>query len=457
MDIKGKKVLIVGFGRSGLAAAKYCFERGALVTVTDEKPESAFKKDVAEAFGPASNCGGLKSAATYFGSHPLHLFEEADVIIPSPGVPLDMEGLKVARKRGVPIMGEMELVISEIKAPIIAITGTNGKSTVTTLIGEMLKEAGKKALVGGNLGTPLIELLRTTSDERLTTDFIVLEVSSYQLEITPNFHPHIALLLNITPDHLDRYASYDEYIAAKELIVRNLTAKDHFIYNEEDPLVKKIAKKTKAKKTGFATEEIGSRKSEVRSPTSDFSPLLLTIDLSRAKIKGQHNKENIIAAVLAAGVAGCSAEAVQRVIETFKGLPHRNQFVREVSGVKYFDDSKGTNVGAVVKSLEGFDSKVVLIAGGLDKGGSYDPLRPLIKEKVKALVLIGTAKDKIANELGDLTKVVKAGSMADAVREASALALTGDVVLLSPACASFDMFKDYADRGNKFAEEVKKL
>jgi UDP-N-acetylmuramoylalanine--D-glutamate ligase len=284
-----------------------------------------------------------------------------------------------------------------------------------------------------------------------------LEVSSYQLEITPNFHPHIALLLNITPDHLDRYASYDEYIAAKELIVRNLTAKDHFIYNEEDPLVKKIAKKTKAKKTGFATEEIGSRKSEVRSPTSDFSPLLLTIDLSRAKIKGQHNKENIIAAVLAAGVAGCSAEAVQRVIETFKGLPHRNQFVREVSGVKYFDDSKGTNVGAVVKSLEGFDSKVVLIAGGLDKGGSYDPLRPLIKEKVKALVLIGTAKDKIANELGDLTKVVKAGSMADAVREASALALTGDVVLLSPACASFDMFKDYADRGNKFAEEVKKL
>ncbi|OGQ50269.1 MAG: UDP-N-acetylmuramoylalanine--D-glutamate ligase [Deltaproteobacteria bacterium RIFCSPLOWO2_02_FULL_47_10] len=425
MELKGKKLLVVGFGKSGQATAKYCLEHGANVSVTDEKPLSSFDLSTQ----------ALKHLNTFFGSHPSHIFTEADIIVVSPGVLPTLDGLNAARKKGIPIIGEMELVFDEIAAPIIAITGTNGKSTVTTLIGEILKEAGKKVLVGGNLGTPLIDLI-SEIDEARTTDYVVLEVSSYQLEITPSFHPKIAVLLNITPDHLDRYANYEEYINAKALIVKNLTVKDYLVYNEDDALVCKIAKGAKAKKIGFSKE------------------ISREIDISRAKITGLHNKENIIAAAKAVSITGCPAEAIQKVINTFTGLPHRNQFVREVNGVKYFDDSKGTNVGAVVKSLEGFDCKVILIAGGLDKGGSYDPLRPLIKERVKALILIGEAREKIARAVGDLTKVVMADSMAAAVGGAAAAASSGDVVLLSPACASFDMFKDYAHRGNVFIEEV---
>lgn len=451
MNLKGKKILIVGFGRSGQAAARFCLERGAIVSVTDSRPAKDFDL----------NTSTLKYLNTYFGSHPVQIFTDADMIVPSPGVPMTLDGIKAALKMGIPVVGEMELVLDEIKAPIIAITGTNGKSTVTTLIGEMLKEDGKHVLVGGNLGTPLLDML---SGGPKNIDFVVLEVSSYQLEITPNFHPHVAVLLNITPDHLDRYGNYEEYIDAKALIARNLTAKDVLVYNEEDPLVVGIAKRAKAKKIGFSAEQNRSKKSEVGSKRSDFLPptsyLLLhlsELDLSRAKITGRHNEENIIAAALSVGAVGCSMKAVQKVIDTFTGLPHRNQLVREVHGVKYYDDSKGTNVGAVVKSLEGFDAKVILIAGGLDKGGSYDPLRPLVKDKVKALILIGAASDKIADALGDLTETIKAGSMSSAVKEAAKRAVAGDVVLLSPACASFDMFKDYAHRGNVFAEEVKKI
>lgn len=429
MNIKGKKVLIVGFGRSGQAAARYCLEHGAQVTVTDKRLATDFDLPTCR---PAD-------LSTYFGSHPLHIFEEADIIIPSPGVPLTLEGLVKAKKLGIPVIGEMELVVNEFKAPIIAITGTNGKSTVTTLIGEILKESGKNVLVGGNLGIPLIEMLATCRPTDLPTDFIVLEVSSYQLEITPSFHPYIALLLNITPDHLDRYANFEEYISVKELIIKNQHPTDFIIYNEEDELVAEIAMRSKAKKIGFSFK---------REPS---------IDISRALVTGLHNKENMLAAICTAEVLGCKTAFVQKTIENFKGLPHRNQFVREVSGVKYFDDSKGTNVGAVQRSLEGFDSKVVLIAGGLDKGGSYEPLKPLIKDKVRALVLIGTAKGLMKKEFKGLTKIIEADSMAAAVREAAAIALAGDIVLLSPACASFDMFKDYADRGNKFAQEVMKL
>ncbi len=461
MNIKDKKVLIVGFGRSGQAAARYCLEAGAIVTVTDSN------SNVAQDFSPA-NIGRSEDLRYIFGSHPAHIFTNADIIVVSPGVPLDIEPLKAAKKKGVPIVGEMELVLDKIKAPIIAITGTNGKSTVTTLIGEMLKEAGHNVLVGGNLGTPLIELLRTTpvrrpfggNDERRKTDFVVLEVSSYQLELTPSLHPHVALLLNITPDHLDRYASYEDYINAKALIAKELTNEDFLIYNEGDELVCKIAKGSKAKKIGFSIKNVAQDFSPAnigRSKDLRYKDQATTIDISRAKITGTHNRENIMAASLACEALGCGSDAIQRVIETFKGLPHRNQFVRDVGGVKYYDDSKGTNVGAVVKSLEGFDSKVILIAGGLDKGGSYSPLRPLVKEKVKGLILIGAAKEVIARELGDLTKAVTCDSMAAAVREAAAMAAPGDVVLLSPACASFDMFKDYADRGDRFVDEVRRL
>ncbi len=426
MELRGKKILIVGLGRSGLAAARYCLRSGAEIVLNDARPLSELKLDLAEFAG----------AALHFGSHPEGVFTSADMIVISPGVPLSLAAIEAAKAAGVPVVGEMEL--AEISSKIIAVTGTNGKSTVTTLIGEMLKAAGLKVAVGGNLGTPLLEMI----DEVNSADWTVLEVSSYQLEITPSFHPDIALLLNVTPDHLDRYSGYEEYVFAKALIAKHQTAYDTFIFNSDDPVVAKISEDVRARKIPFSGRRV---------------PQLEGVDFSKAKISGQHNLENLIAATYAATTAGVANSEIQRVIETFSGLPHRNQFVRELGGVKYFDDSKGTNVGAVVKSLEGFDEKIILIAGGLDKGGGYEPMKPLVKDRVKAMILIGTATELMANEFHGLTKIVRARDMKEAVKFAADEASAGDVVLLSPACASMDMFKNYAERGDVFANEVRKL
>ena len=426
MELRGKNILIVGLGKSGIAAARFCQRAGAHLTLNDAKPLPEIKLDLSE----------FSKAELHFGGHSSEVFSKADIIVVSPGVPLTLPALEVARKAGVTIVGEMEL--ADIKSKIVAITGTNGKSTVTTLIGEMLKAGGFKVSVGGNLGTPLLDMM----EEVNSADWTVLEMSSYQLEITPSFHPNISLLLNITPDHLDRYSSYEEYIAAKALIAAKQHAGDTFIFNSDDPLVAKIAEGVRCNKIAFSGSLIPSFKG---------------VDFSKAKITGQHNVENLIAATLAAISAGVRPSAIQKVVESFTGLPHRNQFVREFNGVKYFDDSKGTNVGAVVKSLEGFNTKVVLIAGGLDKGGSYDPMKPHVREKVRAMVLIGAATELMAKEFNGLTKVVKARDMAEAVKAAAGLAKNGDVVLLSPACASMDMFKNYAERGDVFANEVRKL
>ncbi len=425
VKVKGKKILIVGFGKSGQAAARYCLENGADVTVNDSRPASDFDL----------RTYGLKDLRTCFGSHPLELFESADIIVVSPGVPLDLDGVKAANAKGTPIVGEMELF--EIKKPVIAITGTNGKSTVTTLVGKMLKKNGTKAVVGGNLGTPFLDML----EEYKNAEYVVLEVSSYQLEISPHLHPYIAVLLNITPDHLDRYSSLNSYIAAKALITKNLIGNDYLVYNESDPEVVNISRSAISKKIGFSLN----------------SKLPDGINLDDAKIVGSHNRENLITAAIIADIAGCSKESIQYVINNFPGLPHRNRFIREVNGVKYFDDSKGTNIGAVEKSLAGFDSKVILIAGGLDKGVDFTPIKEIIHSKTKAVVLIGAAQKRIAMVLNGSTEIVMADDMAAAVREAAARAATGDIVLLSPGCASFDMFKSYAHRGDVFVGEVEKL
>ncbi|PIR17651.1 MAG: UDP-N-acetylmuramoyl-L-alanine--D-glutamate ligase, partial [Deltaproteobacteria bacterium CG11_big_fil_rev_8_21_14_0_20_49_13] len=322
MELKGKKILIVGFGRSGAAAARYCLGQGAKVTVTDTRTEESFDISALASMSESWQAHELALLRTFFGGNPAHLFEEADIIVPSPGVPLELEGIRRARAKKIPIVGEMELVLDKIKAPIIAITGTNGKSTVTTIIGEILKDAGKDVLVGGNLGTPLIELLEgeagSERQEAGKTDFVVLEVSSYQLEISPNFHPQVALLLNITPDHLDRYNSMEDYIKAKALIDKNLTEKDVLIYNGSDELVAKIAAASKAKKLPFSLKD--------QRPFKD-------IDLNKAIIKGAHNKENLLAALFAVNALGIEPKVAQRVFEKFKGLPHRNQFVREIDGI----------------------------------------------------------------------------------------------------------------------------
>lgn len=427
MDVKNKKVLVVGYGKSGQAAARFCLEQGALVTVTDLKPASEFTKDegparhaslrlAGEAGGRWTTC----SSSFVFGGHPLHLFDEADIVVVSPGVTLTLEGVVRAKKRGIPVVSEMEL--AEIKAPIIAVTGTNGKSTVTTLIGNILTKSGIPNCVGGNIGVPLVDLMNQARDAK----YVVLEVSSFQLETTPGFHPHIAVLLNITPDHLDRYSNFEGYVAAKALIVRNMTADDWLVFNESDPAVSRIARNSRARLAPFSGDS-------------------------------NINRENMLASAMAGGLAGATNGAAGEVFENFRGLPHRIQFVCEINGVKFYDDSKGTNIGAVVRALESFDAPVVLIAGGLNKGLSFEPLRPVVKKKAKGLILLGSAREDIRRQLGDLVDTILVDDMSAAVREAAARADPGDIVLLSPGCASFDMFKDYAHRGEVFQKEVNRL
>lgn len=453
MKLKGEKVLVVGLRRTGVASAKFLAMRGAQVTVTDkDKPES-FKEE-------KRALRGLKVKYS-LGEHKLKDFLQAKLIVVSPGVPLTIPELESARKAGIRIIGELELAYRFVKVPIIAITGTNGKSTVTSLIGEILKNEGKKVFVGGNIGNPLLNL--ALSKERV--DFAVVEVSSFQLETIEVFKPSIALMLNITPDHLDRYPNMESYVQAKARIFMNQSESNWAVVNFDDNLAMKSFEGAKSRLLGFSL----NRKPATSSRTwvkgdvvfveleNNGSRCRLSIPLNDMKLAGLHNVENVCAAVSACVLAGASADSILKTINTFQGLAHRVQFVREVNGVRYFDDSKGTNVGAVEKSLTGFNSPVVLIAGGLDKGSDFTLLRPLLKKHARALILIGDAKEKMFKQLGDVVPTHFATDMKDAVRKASECAKRGDVVLLSPACASFDMFKNYAHRGEVFQEAVKEL
>ena len=427
MDLKEKTVLVVGLGKSGIAACRYLVEQGARVIAND------LRNDVQK---PA---GGVECL---LGSHDVGLAQQADLVVVSPGIPLHLPMLIKARERNIPIVGEMELAIVELTSgpassewpAFIAITGTNGKTTTTMLIAHLLKAIGKKVCVAGNIGTPLLSCI---SDAR-HSDWVVLEVSSFQLETTPSLHPRIAVWLNTTPDHLDWHASFADYVAAKRKIFEQLPDDGCGIYNDRDAAIIAALPKTRATLIPF------------------HSTTPVDWDLTRVKLEGVHNRENTIASLLAVQrlVTKENHHHIQRALESFTPPPHRLQFIREVHGVRYYDDSKGTNVGATVKALESFSSPVVLIAGGRDKGGSYDPLCSIVREKVKLLVLIGEAAAAMDRALGTMTRVVRARSMEDAVMVAHATAVAGDVVMLSPACSSFDMFRDYAHRGQVFQEAV---
>lgn len=435
MNFKGKKILIVGFGVSGQAAARFLMRRGAKVAVTDSRQLAdlgTFPKD-------------LRTLEGFWGGHPEEAFRGRDLIVLSPGVPLELPELKRAKKRGVKVVGEFGLAASLLKSPMIAVTGTNGKSTTVTLIEAMLRKARKKVALGGNIGTPLMEIV----DENKKFDWVVAEVSSYQLEtcLKP-FRPKIAVLLNITEDHLDRYPSFKAYAKAKFRIFADQTSKDTLVYGADDPLVAGGVKRAKSKKIPISASGPSDR---IIFGKEEYS-------LARAKLIGLHNRENMTAAIAAARTAGASPQAIQKTLETFEGLPHRTQFVREREGVRFYDDSKGTNVDAAVKSLLGFeDGRVVLIAGGRDKGGSYAPLREVARRKTKLVLTIGEAGPAIAKALKGGVEVVPADTLDRAVRVAVERARPGDTVLLSPACSSFDQFRDYKDRGNTFQRLVKQL
>ena len=429
-DLRGKEVVVVGLGTSGSAAARLAVARGARVIGTDGKSVEALGATATELTKLGVDVrGGAIDAAD---------FSKADLVVVSPGVP-SFDKLDVAEKKGKKIIGEVELafICRKFPCPVVAVGGTNGKSTVTSLVAALLEGAGKKVFAGGNLGEPWANHV----DEKF--DVVVLEVSSFQMERIDAFHPNVAALLNVTADHLDRYPSMHAYAHAKGNFFERQTEADAAVVPANDELCLAQAKRGKARIISFGPG--GDSQMNVEFPG----------------LRGGHNKLNTAAAV--AIVDGLqkdlvSDSVVARVFSAFRSLPHRMELVAEIDGVRYYDDSKGTNVGATVTALEGMkEEKAVLIAGGKDKGGSYDPLVTALAKRGRAVVVIGEAAAAITNAIGDRLPVEPAKTMNDAVRAARALAKPGDAVLLSPACSSFDMFKDYKHRGDEFARAVREI
>jgi len=429
--------------RSGIAAARVLHALGARVTITDKKPLDQLAPQV-----HALGTGGIAIEA---GGHPDRIFIDTDLVVLSPGVPKIPQVIS-ARRHGVRVISELELGWFLSDAPFAGITGTNGKSTVTTLVGLMLQKAGKKTLVAGNIGNALTE----TPELLHGQDWIVVELSSFQLEDIDTFRPRVAAILNITQDHLDRYATIAEYGEAKARIFENQANGDVLVLNFDDPLVRAMARRAPSRIIPFSRFEKHENGACIENGDLVVgNKIVCRID--EILIKGVHNLENAMAAAAVALAASADPASVAAVLREFPGLEHRLEFVREKDGVTYINDSKGTNVGAVLKSVEGFTRPVILIAGGLDKGSDFSPLFDLFRRKVKLLVLIGKAAEKMAKAVGTATETVLAKTLQDAVQLAAKRAANGDVVLLSPACASFDMFKDFEDRGRQFKEAVKSL
>jgi UDP-N-acetylmuramoylalanine--D-glutamate ligase len=447
MELRGQRTLVVGLARTGVALARFLGEAGARVAVTDQAPAA----ELAEARRALAD---LDISEELGIPQPARVYDY-DLILLSPGVPPELPWLKAARRAGVPVWGELELAHRFITIPIIAVSGTNGKTTATTLVGKFLAAGGFKPLVGGNIGTPLISLVA----QQWEADFLVLEVSSFQLDTAPHFHPRAAALLNITPDHLDRYPDFAAYAASKAGLFRCQTTGDLKVLNVDDPVMRAL-EQGPSRLYRFSTLETLSSGAWVED--DDIRVKLASGQQERFPLQdillpGRHNLENIMAALLLALDAGAAPAACREVLARFPGLPHRLEWVARIAGVDFYDDSKGTNVGAVARSLAFFDRPVILIAGGRDKDSDFSVLSPFIRDKVKALVLVGETKEHLARVWDGLAPVHPAADMAAAVSKAWELSRPGDVVLLSPACASFDMFRDYAQRGETFQQLVREV
>ena len=444
MELKDKKILVVGLARTGVAVARFLAGQGAAVTVTD-------MKNASELSSYLEQLADL-DIAYELGFHDDATFLGVDMIVMSPGVPMDIPPVKLARDRERLVISEIELAFCFIRAPFAAITGTNGKTTTTTLTGEIFKSCGFNAFVGGNIGKPLIDLV--TSGESI--DLVVAEISSFQLEGIVSFRPKVAVLLNLTEDHLDRYADFQEYIDAKARIFENQNVEDFAVLNMDDPLVAAFADKLKARVVPMSQTRVLTRGIFHQDGCITFIWDGRTEHFSTAsyKLRGVHNIENIMAALATTLLMGCDARQAQLAVESFSGLHHRMELVRVLNDVAYYNDSKGTNVGSVVKSLESFAGKVTLIAGGKDKGGDYAPLANLVKDRVSHLILLGEARQRIYQALGSLTDTCMVGSLEEAVVKAFQVTEPGGVVLFSPACSSFDMFRNYEERGELFASLV---
>jgi UDP-N-acetylmuramoylalanine--D-glutamate ligase len=445
MELSNKRVMVVGLGVSGVAAARFLAARGAKLVMTDRRLDL--------------ERGNLPAGTLKLGAEDAIWIDGVDLVVTSPGVPRDSVLLRAATERRISVIGEIELASRFLKAPIAAVTGTNGKSTVVVLLGEILKASERRTFVGGNLGTPLIDAVGGE------WDVAVVEVSSFQLEWIEKFQPKAAVHLNLTDDHFDRYKNLADYGRAKARLFENQNASDYAIMNRDDPNVWKLARHMRSRVIGFGHThgESGAsiwfdEKANAIVFEFDFQGKRRgRISLNGFRLRGWHNISNAMAASAAALALGVEAAEIERALASFRGLPHRIEVVHELGGVSYIDDSKGTNVGAVVEAIDALAAPIILIAGGLDKGGDYAPLRRPLKEKVKLAILNGAARDKMAAALAGATKIESVATLKEAVEHAARAARPGDTVLLSPACSSFDQFKDYAERGNVYKELVRAL
>jgi len=449
LELTNKRVLVVGLGKSGLAAAHFLKAHGARVTVSDARPITLIKE-----LSSLLDEGFIVEA----GSHGLLTFRRQDLIVVSPGVPMATPELMTVRAVGAHIIGELELGAQFLQGEVIAITGSNGKTTTTALLGEILKASGRPTLVGGNIGRPVTAMVAESTPETWS----VLEVSSFQLETVETFKPRIAVVLNITPDHLDRHGTFAAYAAAKARITERQTPADFLILNAEDAPTQGIAAKTNARIYWFSARRQIKQGAFVHGESVFFiakegttpEPVMPVVEIGLA---GSHNVENVLAAVCAARLAGVPAETVRKAVAAFQAVEHRLEFVRELHGVRYFNDSKATNVDATAKAVEAFPGGILLILGGKDKDSDYSVLAPLLRQRVQTVITIGSAAEKIEHQLAGVVKIERAGTMERAVALAREQADPGDVVLLAPACASFDQFENYEHRGRVFKDLARQL
>jgi UDP-N-acetylmuramoylalanine--D-glutamate ligase len=447
MELNNKRVLVVGLGKSGVASALFLKAHGARVTVSDTKSGDELRNEI-----PTLLDHGITVET---GGHGERTFRGQDLIVVSPGVPVDAAPLAQARALGESVIGEIELAAQYLPGPIVAITGSNGKTTTTTLTGEILTAGGLPTLVGGNIGTPAISLAGRARPETV----IVLEVSSFQLETIKTFRPRIAVVLNVTPDHLDRHKTLEVYVDAKARIFENQGPEDFAVLNADDPTCVTMAARTRAQVFWFSRQKEVAQGAWVRDGNILFregTQQREVMQVSEIPLKGAHNLENVLAAACAGVLMGCEPEKIRQAVRDFKAVEHRLEFVATIRGVDYYNDSKATNVDATIKALESFPANIHLILGGKDKGSDYTVLNELLRQRVKRVYTIGAAAAKIESQIKSV-EIVHAETLESALRKANAIAEVGDVVLLAPACASFDQFKSYEHRGRVFKEIVQEL
>lgn len=447
MDFTGKKIVIIGMGKTGITAARFLGKQGVKVAVTDEKPVDQWGSEFEQI---------AKEKWLETGDYNARILKGASMVVPSPGIPPGNDLLVEAQKKNIPVISEIELAYWFLKVPVIAVTGTNGKTTTTTLLGEILKYSGKKTFVGGNIGTPLIEYVEGSQKE----DFIVAEISSFQLQWIEKFRPFIAVLLNITCDHINYHGSFAEYRRIKTRVFANQTKEDFAILNAADPEPEGIARAIRAQIVKFSSKSvlqkgifIKNNNMILRMPGANEEQYPLSI----ISLPGLHNVENVMAAIMAARFCGCSQGNIIAAVAAFRGLPHRIEFVGEKNSIKFYDDSKGTNVGSVVRALETFAKPVILLLGGRDKDGDFETLKPLLAAKAKKVILFGEARNRIASLIGKDMPALKKAKLREAIESAYKNAQPGDIILLSPGCASFDEFTNYKERGNFFKDVVGNL